>query len=102
MLVTVRSAVRRLLKSQTVPVNATIIIINAFICQHFCQTFRLYFSADKNVTLHHKMSRNVPDGHFHVFIFSESNSMLFTMVKNIFKSEDQWLSYMFLNMVVQH
>ena len=25
-----------------------------------------------NVTLHHKMSRNVPDGHFHVFIFSES------------------------------
>ena len=24
------------------------------------------------VTLHHEMSRNVPDGHFHVFIFSES------------------------------
>ena len=25
-----------------------------------------------NVTLHHEMSCNVPDGHFHVFIFSES------------------------------
>ena len=25
-----------------------------------------------NVTLHHEMSRSVPDGHFHVFIFSES------------------------------
>ena len=24
------------------------------------------------MTLHHEMSRNVPDGHFHVFIFSES------------------------------
>ena len=24
------------------------------------------------VTLHHEMSRNVPDGHFHLFIFSES------------------------------
>ena len=23
------------------------------------------------VTLHHKMNRNVPDGHFHAFIFSE-------------------------------
>ena len=22
--------------------------------------------------LHHELSRNVPDGHFHVFIFSES------------------------------
>ena len=24
------------------------------------------------VTLHHEMSRNVPHGHFHVFIFSEN------------------------------
>ena len=24
------------------------------------------------VTFHHEMSRNVPDSHFHVFIFSES------------------------------
>ena len=24
------------------------------------------------MTLHHEMSRNVPDGHFHVLIFSES------------------------------
>ena len=28
--------------------------------------------------------------------------MLFTKVKTIFKSEDWWLSYMFLNMVVRH
>ena len=25
-----------------------------------------------NVTLHHEMSRNAPDGHFHVITFSES------------------------------
>ena len=25
-----------------------------------------------NVTLHHEMSRNVPNRHFHVFIFSKS------------------------------
>ena len=24
------------------------------------------------MTLHHEMSRNMPDGHFHVYIFSES------------------------------
>ena len=53
------------------------------------------------VTLHHEMSRYVPDGHFHVFLyFLKVNYMLFTMVKNIFKSEDKWPSYMFLNMVV--
>ena len=40
------------------------------------------------VTLHHKMSRNVPDGHFLVLYFLKVNSMLFTMVKTIFKSED--------------
>ena len=28
--------------------------------------------ADTFVTLHHGMNRNVPDGHFRVFIFSES------------------------------
>ena len=27
----------------------------------------------KMMTLHHEMNRNVPDGHFHVFMFSESN-----------------------------
>ena len=27
---------------------------------------------DTYVTLYHEMSRNVQDGHFHVFIFSES------------------------------
>ena len=40
------------------------------------------------VTLHHKMSRNVPDGHFHALYFLKVNSMLFTMVKTIFESED--------------
>ena len=34
--------------------------------------------------------------------FLEVNFMLFTMVKTIFKSEDKWPSYMFLNMVIQH
>ena len=28
--------------------------------------------------------------------------MLFTNVKTLFKSEDEWPSYMFLNMVVRH
>ena len=41
-----------------------------------------------NVILHHKMSRNVPDGHFYVLYFLKVNSMLFTMMKTIFKSED--------------
>ena len=40
------------------------------------------------VTLHHEMNHNVPDGHFHISIFFKVNSMLFTMVNNIFKSED--------------
>ena len=48
------------------------------------------------------MSRNVPDGHFHILCFLKVNYMLFTMVKPIFKSEDYWPSYMFLNMVVRH
>ena len=40
-------------------------------------------------TIHHEMSRNVPDGHFHVFLyFLKVNSILFTMVKIIFKSDD--------------
>ena len=39
---------------------------------------------------------NVPDGHFHVFIFSEGKFYA------IYKSEDWWPSYMFLNMVVRH
>ena len=33
------------------------------------------------VTFHHEMSRNVPDGHFHVLYILKVNSMLFTMVK---------------------
>ena len=42
-----------------------------------------------NVTLHHEMSRNVPDGHFHVFIFSESKFyVIYKMARIIFKSED--------------
>ena len=34
--------------------------------------------------------------------FLTANSMIFTMVKTIFKSEDKWPSYMFLNTVVRH
>ena len=49
-----------------------------------------------------EISRNVLDGHFHVLYFLKVNTMLFTMVKTIFKSEDQWPSYMLLNMVVRH
>ena len=37
--------------------------------------------------LHHEMSRNVPDGHFHVLHFLKVDSMLFTMVKSISKSK---------------
>ena len=44
------------------------------------------------VIVHHKMSCNVPDGHFHVLYFLKVNSMLFTMVKTIFKLEDLWPS----------
>ena len=36
------------------------------------------------------------------FYFLKVNFMLFTMVKTIFKSEDWWPSYMFLNMMVRH
>ena len=54
------------------------------------------------VTLHHEMSRNVPDGHFHVLYFLKVNFMLFTMVKSIFKSEYKWPNYAFLNIVVRH
>ena len=59
------------------------------------------------MAFHHEMSRNVQDGHFHVFFyyyyyFLNVNSMLFTMVKTIFKSEDKWPSYMLLNTVVRH
>ena len=44
----------------------------------------------------------MPDGHFHVLYFLKENSVFFTMVKTIFKSEDLWPSYMLLNMVVRH
>ena len=37
------------------------------------------------MTLHHEMSRNVPDGHFHVFIFSESKLYPFYTGKNHFQ-----------------
>ena len=47
------------------------------------------WSTSLNVTLHHIMSRKVPDGLFHVFLyFLKVNSMLFIMVKTIFKSKD--------------
>ena len=37
------------------------------------------------VTLHHEMSRNVPDGHFHVFTFSESKFYAFYNDENHFQ-----------------
>ena len=50
------------------------------------------------VTLHHEMSCNVPDGRFHVFIFSESkfyaihkgenHFQIRGLVAMVFKSED--------------
>ena len=40
------------------------------------------------VTLHHEMSRNVPMAIFMFLYFLKVNSMLFTMVKPIFKSEN--------------
>ena len=39
---------------------------------------------------------------FMFLYFLKVNSVLFTMVKTIFKSEDLWLSYTLLNMVVRH
>ena len=37
------------------------------------------------MTLHHEMSRNVPDGHFHVLIFSESKFYAFYNGENHFQ-----------------
>ena len=37
------------------------------------------------MTLNHEMSCNVPDGHFHVFIFSESNFYAIYNCENYFQ-----------------
>ena len=37
------------------------------------------------VTLHHEMSRNVPGGHFHDFVFSESEFYAFYDSENHFQ-----------------
>ena len=55
-----------------------------------------------NLTLHHEMRRNVPNGHFHVFIFSESKFYAIYNGENHFKSEDERPNNMFFNMVVRH
>ena len=39
---------------------------------------------------------------FMFLYFLKVNSVLFTMAKTVFKSEDLWPSYMILNMVVRH
>ena len=39
-----------------------------------------------NMILHHEMSRNVPDGHFHVFIFSKSKLYAIYNGENHFQS----------------
>ena len=41
-----------------------------------------------NVTVYHEMSHNVPVAIFMFLYFLKVNSMLFTIVKTIFKSED--------------
>ena len=47
---------------------------------------RAYIQVHNNiVTLHHKMSRNVPDGHFHVFIFSASKLYAISNGENQFQ-----------------
>ena len=45
---------------------------DTFSAQLHQATFNTCAPRDTNVTLHHAMSRNLPDGHFHVFIFSEN------------------------------
>ena len=52
------------------------------------------------VTLHHEMSRNVPDGHFDVFIFSSSKFCAIYNGEN--HIQIRGLVYMFLNMVVRY
>ena len=53
-----------------------------------------------NATLHHEMSRNVPDGHFHDFTFSESKFYANYNSENHFQIRG--LVVVFLNMVVRH
>ena len=40
------------------------------------------------VTLHHEMSRNVPVGHFHVFIFSDSKFYALYNGENHFQTRE--------------
>ena len=54
------------------------------------------------MTVHHEVSRNVPDGHFHVFIFSESKFDAICNSENHFQIKGIVASYMILNMVVRH
>ena len=55
------------------------------------------------MTLHLEMSCNVPDGHFHVFIFSESNFYAIYNGENHFQIRGLVAElHVFLNMVVRH
>ena len=47
--------------------------------------------------LHHEMSRNRPDGHFHVFIFSESKLYAVYNGENHFQ-----IKGLVVNMVIRH
>ena len=47
------------------------------------------------------MSRGVPDGHFHVFIFSESKFYAIYNGENHLQIRGLWLNYMFLNIVIR-
>ena len=57
------------------------------ICMDIHEHLYSYTQADIHayVTLHHAMSRNVPDGHFHVFTFSESKFYAIYNGENLFQ-----------------
>ena len=48
------------------------------------------------------MNRNVPDGHFHVFMFSESKFYVIYNGENHFQIRGLATELQFFNMVVQH
>ena len=54
------------------------------------------------VTFHHKMSRNVPHGHFHVFIFSESKFYAIYNGENHFQIRGLVAELHVFDMLVRH
>ena len=54
------------------------------------------------MTLHHEMSRSVPDGHFHVLIFSESKFYAIYNGENHFQIRGLVAELHVLKMVIRH